>query len=219
MDATAAGRAVRHVSQPGLVMWRKIKFYFMSAIIIALAGLALYYRYFPQQAMIRRTVDTPAVVQQIQRLNELVTVKYSIQKVIGLEEQKVPFGSEKVLLMVQATVLGGVDLAQISTQDVIATETGSVTIKLPAPRVMHVFVNDNETKVWDRSKTWWTPWVGFNPELEQNARRAALEAVQQAALQMGILSNAQQNAESTIREFLRTTSLSNVTFQATTPAN
>ena len=195
-------------------MWRKIKFYFVSLLILGLAALALYYRYFPQQASIRRIVDVPAMVTQIQRLSELVTVKYSIQKVIGLEEQKVPFGSEKVLLMVQATVLGGVDLSQISTQDVTEVEAGSVTIKLPAPRVMHVFVNDNETKVWDRSKTWWTPWVDFNPELEQNARRAALEAVQQAALQMGILSNAQQNAENALREFLRTSGISNVTFRA-----
>src|SRR5258707_6495495 len=121
-------------------MWRKIKFYFVSLLILGLAGLALYYRYFPQQGRIRRTVDTPALVQQIQRLNELVTVKYSIQKVIGLEEQKVPFGSEKVLLMVQATVLGGVDLAQLATQDATASEPGSVAIKLPAPRIMHVFV-------------------------------------------------------------------------------
>jgi hypothetical protein len=197
-------------------MWRKIKFYFVSLLIVGLAGLALYFRYFPQPNVIRRTIDTPALVQQIQRLSELVTVKYSIQKVIGLEEQKVPFGSEKVLLMVQATVLGGVDLSQLATQDVAAVEAGGVTIKLPVPRVMHVFVNDNETKVWDRSKTWWTPWVDFNPELEQNARRAALEAVQQAALQMGILSNAQHNAESTVREFLRTAGISNVTFQAGT---
>jgi hypothetical protein len=200
-------------------MWRKIKFYFVSLLLVGLAGLALYYRYFPQQVITRRTVDTPAVVQQIQRLSELVTVKYNIQKVIGLEEQKVPFGSEKVLLMVQATVLGGVDLAQLTTQAVTSADPGSVTIQLPAPRVMHVFVNDNETKVWDRSKTWWTPWVDFNPELEQNARRAALEAVQQAALQMGLLSNAQHNAETTVREFLRTAGISNVTFQAGTNAD
>ncbi len=194
-------------------MWRKIKFYFVSALIIALAAAALYYRFAAQQAVTRRTVDPPAIVRQIQQLNELVTVKYTIEKVIGLEEQKVPFGSEKVLLLVRATVLGGVDLAQLSNDDVRVSDTGAVTIRLPAPRVMHVFVNDNETRVWDRSRTWWTPWVALNPELEQNARRAALEEVQQAALQMGILSNAQQNAESGIREFLRAVNLSNVTFQ------
>jgi hypothetical protein len=194
-------------------MWRRIKFYLVSLLIVALAGLALYFRYFPQQAVTHRTIDTQAVVRQIQRLSELVTVKYSIQKVIGLEEQKVPFGSEKVLLLVQATVLGGVDLSRISSQDVAVTAADGVTIQLPAPQLMHVFVNDNETKVWDRSKTWWTPWVSLNPELEQNARRAALEAIQQAALQMGILSNAQQNAQSTIREFLQAAGLSNVAFR------
>ncbi len=200
-------------------MWRKLKFYFVSALIIALAAAALYYRFAAQRAVTRRTVDPPAIVRQIQQLNELVTVKYTIEKVIGLEEQKVPFGSEKVLLLVRATVLGGVDLAQLSNDDVSVSDAGAVTIRLPAPRVMHVFVNDNETRVWDRSKTWWTPWVALNPELEQNARRAALEDVQQAALQMGILSNAQQNAESGIREFLRAVNLSNVTFEVRAAAN
>jgi len=40
-----------------------------------------------------RTLDAPSVVQQVQRLSELVSVKYTIQKAIGLEEQKVPLGS------------------------------------------------------------------------------------------------------------------------------
>ena len=44
-------------------MWRKIKFYFVSILIIALAGLALYYKYFPQKAEVKRTVDVPALVQ------------------------------------------------------------------------------------------------------------------------------------------------------------
>ena len=184
-------------------MWRKIKFYFLSLLVIGLAGLALYYRHVG--GTIRR-VESPSILTQIQQLSDLVTVKYNIQKVIGLEEQKVPFGSEKVLLLVQATVKAGVNLKEVAAD-------GSV-IRLPAPVITDVYINDRETKVWDRSKTWWTPWVDFNPELEQNARRAALEAIQQTALQMGILSNAQHNAETTIREFLRAAGMSNVTFWA-----
>ena len=42
-----------------------------------------------------RIVDAASVVHEIQRLNELVSVKYTIQKVVGLEENKVPFGSER----------------------------------------------------------------------------------------------------------------------------
>jgi hypothetical protein len=161
---------------------------------------------------VRRVVDAPAVVKEIQRLSELITVKYNIQKVVGLEEEKVPFGSEKILLMVQATVLGGIDLSAISTQDCVVAGN-SVTIRLPPPKVLQVFVNEKDTKVWDRSKTWWTPWVPFNPELERKARLAALEAVQAAALEMGILSNAQQNAEKTIREFLNAFAVETVRFE------
>jgi Protein of unknown function (DUF4230) len=195
-------------------VWKRFKFYAVSAVIVALAAVAVYYRFFPQrETVIRRVVDAPAVLQQVQQLNELVTVKYNIQKVIGLKEEKVPFGSESVLLMVQATVLGGVDLASLKPEDVSVTADDRVTIKLPPPKIMHVFVNEKDTRVWDREKTWWTPWVGFNPELEQKARLAALEAVQVAALQMGILSNAQQNAETTIRAFLHTVGIESVSLE------
>ncbi len=199
-------------------MWRKIKFWTVTSVIVALSATCAYLYYFGRrEAVVRRLIDAPAVVKEIQRLTELVTIKYSIQKVVGLEEEKVPFGSEKILLMVQATVLGGIDLAAISTQDCVVTES-SVTLRLPPPKVLQVFVSEKETKVWDRSKTWWTPWVPFNPDLERKARLAALEAVQAAALEMGILSNAQENAEKSIGKFLNATGFQTVRFE-TEPAN
>jgi hypothetical protein len=195
-------------------MWRKIKFYVISATIITLAVTALYYRYAAQrEGAIRRTVDAPAILQQVQQLSELVTVKYSIQKVVGLKEEKVPFGSESVLLMVQSVVLGGVNLASLQSNDVTVSDENRVTIRLPEPSVLHVFVNDKETKVWDRERTWWTPWVGYNSELEQKARLAALESMQAAALEMGILSNARQNAETTIRSVLGAAGVNSVKFE------
>ena len=195
-------------------MWRTIKFYFVSAVIIGLAGLALYYRYFPQRTVIQSTVDAPAILRQIQPLNDLITVRYNIQKVIGLKEQKVPFGNEQVLMLVQAKVLGGVNLANAT-----ASRAGNtVVIRLPPAGILDASLDDKETKVWDRSKTWWTPWVSLNPDLEQSARRDALEDVRLAAVQMGILSNAQQNAETIIRNFLQTIGFNQVSF-VTTPVD
>jgi len=196
-------------------MWKRIKFYTVSTIILALAATCLYLYYFGRrEAVVRRVLDPPAVVKEIQRLSELVTVKYNIQKVVGLKEEKVPFGSEQVLLMVQADVLGGVDLAALSTNDLQVAPNNTVTVKLPSAKVLHVYVDEKQTRVWDRSKTWWTPWVPFNPELEQKARLAALEAVQAAALEMGILSNAQQNAQKTVWEFLHVTGVESVRFES-----
>ncbi len=193
-------------------MWKRLKFYTVSALVIAAASILLYRHFFEQPAVVRRVVDAPALVQQIQQLNELVTVKYSIQKIIGLQQEKVPFGSESVLLMVQATALGGVDLSTLKPGDVNVGPDNSVTINLPPPQPLHVFIDDSQTKVWDHTKTWWTPWVPYNSSLEQQARQAALEAVQAAALNMGLLKDARQNAESAIRNLLAATGIKSVTF-------
>jgi len=195
-------------------MWKRVKLYTVTAVIVILSLAVVYLRYFARPAgEVRRVVDAPVLVKEIQQLSELVTVKYSVQKVIGLKEEKVPFGSESVLLMVQATILGGVDLSGLSTDCVaLAADRKSVTIRLPPAKVMHVFIDDQQTKVWDRSKTWWTPWVALNPELEQSARLAALEAVQAAAVEMGILKDAKENAEKAIREFLRPLGVDSVGF-------
>ena|SRR5579871_2829168 len=65
-----------------------------------------------------RALDASAVVHEIQSLNGLVSVKYTVQKVVGLEEKKVPLGSEKLLLFVQAEVLAGIDLSSLTARDV-----------------------------------------------------------------------------------------------------
>ena len=189
-------------------MWRTLKFYFLSTVIVGLAGLAVYYRYFPQRVSRESLVEAPAILRQIQPLNDLITVRYNIQKVIGLTEQKVPFGSEQVLMLVQAKVSGGVNLAEATAHRAGQT----VVIQLPPASILDAALDDKETKVWDRSKTWWTPWVSLNPDLEQSARRNALEDVRLAAVQMGILSNAQQNAETILRNFLQTIGFNQVSF-------
>lgn len=162
------------------------------------------------------TADPPAMLREIQRLNELVTIKYSVQKVIGLEEQKPLLGSEKLLLIVQAKVLAGVDLSTLTAADVAQLKPGEVLVKLPAARVLHVVVDEKATKVWDRQVTWWTPWVPFNKDLEQKARLAAVESIREAAEEMGILVDAQANARSSIRAILQAVGIQQVSFTSGT---
>jgi hypothetical protein len=157
------------------------------------------------------TLDPASVVHQIQRLNELVSVKYTVQKVVGLEEQKVPFGSEKLLLFVQAEVLAGIDLSKLASADIKWLPAKRMQVMLPPPKIEHVVIDDKETKVWDRQITWWTPWVPYNPDLERQARLKAKDAIQQAAIDMGILDQARRNAEAGIRSLLETFGVKSVT--------
>jgi len=151
-----------------------------------------------------RTVDASAIVHEIQRLNELVSVKYTIQKVVGLEEKKVPLGSEKLLLFVQAEVLAGIDLSILTAGDVKRLPDKRMQIALPPPKIVHVVIDDKETKVWDRRITWWTPWVPFNIDLERQARLVAKDTIERTAVEMGILDQARRNAEAGIRTLLET---------------
>src|SRR5271154_5960137 len=175
-----------------------------------LIGLLLFIVLRPGGAF--RKAEPPAVVFEIRQLSELVSVRYLVQKVVGLEEQKVPAGSEKILLIVQARVLGGIVLNTLQAGDVQARANGQWLVRLPPARILHVNIDDKETKVWDRRITWWTPWVAPDPDLERQARLKALEEIEAGARAMGILTDARHNAEGTLRALLLGFGIHNVTF-------
>jgi hypothetical protein len=181
----------------------------LIAIISTVCLIFLLFK--PGGPVFRRTLDEPALVREIHDLNQLVTVRYTVQKVVGMNELKSPFGSEKILLMVQGRVLAGVDLAALTPSDVALTKN-SARVKLGAPRLLEAFLEEKFTQVWDRSITWWTPWVSPSPDLEHKARIQALEDVKATALQMGILEEARRNAQTDIRKLLSAFGIDKVEF-------
>ncbi|MGE5138037.1 MAG: DUF4230 domain-containing protein [Rudaea sp.] len=171
--------------------------------ILLSAGVFLALRRFAVPGNVpERSLDPPTVVKEVQQLSSLISVRYVMQKVIGLEDKRIPLGSEKLLLFVQAEVLAGVDLQKLTNRSVRTDGGGTIEILLPPPRILHIVIDDNQTRVWDRRITWWTPWVSYNPDLERQARLAARETIEKGALEMGILGEATRNAETTIRGLL-----------------
>jgi hypothetical protein len=185
------------------VKW-KILALITSSALIALLTICWAYLKFDglNGAYTMRSLNAPAVITQVKKLNQLVTVKYRIQHVVGMTEPKVPLGEESILLMVQGQALAGVDLATLTQDDVAISGSRSVTLQLPAAKLLNVFLDEKATKVWDRRITWWTPWVAYDPDLEHKARLQALDEVRTAALEMGILDAAQRNAQNAIANFL-----------------
>lgn len=147
----------------------------------------------------------PAVVAQIQRLNQLATVRYTVQKAVGIREPKTPLGEESILLIVQATVDAGIKLDQLTESDVTKRSGGTIVVRIPRAEILNVAIDENATKVWDRQKTWWTPWVPYSPDLEGRARREGLRIAREAAVEMGILQQAESNAAAAIRSLLHIT--------------
>jgi hypothetical protein len=185
----------------------------LVGILMSVASMLFLGRITATGSSVTRPLDAPLVVREIQGLNELVSVKYTLQKVIALEEKKTPLGSEKILLFVQAEALGGIDLSKLAASDIETLPGHVVRVALPPPSIIHVVIDDKQTKVWDRSITWWTPWVPFNPDLERQARLAAEKSIEEAAVEMGILDQARSNAEVSIRGLLEALGAKSVSFQ------
>jgi hypothetical protein len=157
-------------------------------------------------------LDPPAILTQVRQLNQLASVQYKIQKVVAIREQKEPVGSESILLILQASVEAGIDLAALRPEDIKVGSNGAISIRLPHPQILNVSVDEKQTKVWDRQKTWWAPWISYSLDLEQRARVAGLEEARQAALEMGILHQAESNAMTSIRGLLGLAGVKTVVF-------
>jgi len=160
----------------------------------------------------RPALDSPGVVKEVKQLNELVTVRYGIEKVVGMKEDKSPFGSESILLLVEGRVLAGIDLSQLKDRDIRFTGRDAVQIRLPPAHIEDAYLDEKNTKVWDRSITWWTPWVTADIDLEHKARMRAIDEIKASALAMNILGDARRNAEGDIRSLLEAFGMKSVEF-------
>ena len=171
----------------------------ITTLCVLAAFLSLLgYLLFLSRASPRFAPDT--VITQVQRLSQLVTVRYRIQRVVGETEEKEPVGEESILLMVEGEVQAGFDLQHLTSADVTAGSNGALALTLPPPSIVSASIDENKTKVWDRHITWWTPWVPYDPDLEHKARLKAIEDIRKAALDMGILEQARTGARTALQD-------------------
>ena len=133
--------------------------------------------------------STATIVQQVQTLSELVTVKYVLEKVVILDDIKW-YGENRVLLVAHGIVKAGVDLQEIKPDD-LRVEDKKIVLKLPRARITDVYLDDQKTRVVDRSTGLLR---AFDKDLEQNARRQAVDELRIAARSNRIYEDAEERA-------------------------
>ncbi|HEX3717947.1 MAG TPA: DUF4230 domain-containing protein [Verrucomicrobiae bacterium] len=161
------------------------------AIIFA-AGLflgAVFYRFVVPQSP--RILNTATLLKKVQTLSQFVTVKYNLEKVVVLDDLKW-YGDSHVTLVAHGVVKAAINLDQLTPND-FQISGSKISIDLPRSRVVDAYLDDQKTQIVERS-------TGvlriFDKDLEQNARRQAVEELRLAALQNGILDQASERARS-----------------------
>ncbi|MGA8035483.1 MAG: DUF4230 domain-containing protein [Candidatus Acidiferrales bacterium] len=158
-------------------------------------------------------VDQPTVVRQIQQLQRLETVRYTMDKIISGEHDN-PYlpqflAGDRLLLVVHGEVVGGIDLTKLQPTDV-AIRGRDITVQLPPSEVFSTRLDNAKTRVYSRDTGLFT---SPDPNLESQVREEAERELQQASLQDGILKTADQNAANTITSLLKGLGFANVTIQ------
>jgi hypothetical protein len=148
-------------------------------------------------------VDQPTVVRQIQQLQRLETVSYTMDKIISGEHANAYLpkflAGDRLLLVVHGEVVAGINLAGLQPGDV-RIEGQKVSINLPAAEVFSTRIDNARTKVYFRDTGLFS---SPDPNLESEVREEAERQLQQAAMQDGILKTAGENARSTITGMLK----------------
>ncbi|HEX5399024.1 MAG TPA: DUF4230 domain-containing protein [Verrucomicrobiae bacterium] len=163
-----------------------------------------------------RLENTATIIQQVQTLSDLVTVKYVMQKVEMVDSPPTSTlgqfiqGDNKVMLLAQGIVKAGIDLKKIKPEDVKISGK-RLTLTLPQPQITDAYLDDSQTKVIERT-------TGFlrkmDKDLEQTTRQYAVDDIRRAAQASGILNDANERAQTELRKFFQQAGFETVEFQS-----
>jgi hypothetical protein len=161
-----------------------------------------------------RTTTGPVVVEGIQELDQLATVRWTesvlITRETGGNILDRLFSGEKVIVIATGEVEAGVDLGDID-KDQVSVNGDSVTIDLPEPEILSASLDEERTRVYDRD---FSPLnVRPDDDLVERARLRAVEKIEDAARENKILATAERNAEDGIRAFVTTLGFDEVRFR------
>ena len=192
--------------------------FLLSLLIVGLTvwlatgtGLLSLLRAYRGGSLIR--IDQPTIVRQIQQLQRLETISFTMDKIISGEHDS-PYlpkflVSDRLLLVVHGEVIAGVDLSKVQPGDV-TLQGQSISLRLPKAQILVTRLDNAQTRVYSRDTGLFS---SPDPNLESEVRQEAERQLQEAAMQGDILKTADGNARSTISSLLQGLGFKKVDFR------
>ncbi len=156
--------------------------------------------------------DPVTVIREVRMLARLETVQYSVEKVITAETGQGVFKflvGDKILFVAHGIIVAGVDLSKMQDDD-IRIDGGILFVRLPKAEIFIATLDNDKSYVYDRKTGLLTKG---DIHLETAARQAAENEIEKAAIEDGILNQAQENAEQVLYRLLRQLGFTDVVFE------
>lgn len=155
--------------------------------------------------------DPVTYINEVRALARLETIQYSIEKVVtGIQPGVLPFelSEDKILFVAHGTVIAGIDMAKLQPED-MRFENGVLRVNLPDAEIFIATLDNGKSYVYQRDTgVFAQPDVNLETQVRQEAERQILNA----ALEDGILQQAQTNAEAYLFKFFAALGYPNTIF-------
>lgn len=146
-------------------------------------------------------LDAAVLESQLEQVSELTTVQYHYTNMAQFQDSNdfygvtIPFTTKKFILTYDGTIHAGVDLkeAQVSVQG------DTITLTLPAARILAHDIDADSVQIFDEKTSLFNPFTVEDFTAFQADQQAVME---EKALEKGLLQQAEQQAESSLRSFL-----------------
>ena len=185
------------------LLWSQIVFVLIFALLTAF--------YLHRTSGARNTAEiqnTSTLLKQVQTVSELVTVKYVFEKLVILEDVKW-YGENRVMLVAHGIVKAGIDFQKLGTND-LQMAGKKIVIKLPPPQITDAYLDDRKTQILERTTGLMRT---FDRDLEQNARRQAVDDLKRAARINGIMKDAEERARLQVANLFKQMGFAEVEFR------
>ncbi len=182
------------------------------AVCVTIIYLANMYQ---NKTALQKEIDTTktTIVTQLISLNNMETAKMSMQKIVEWKqwlEDLVPgknwdnmiqnfLFEDSIKITAYADIIAGFDLTILNTGAInLSDDKKTITLTLPAPKILHASLT-KETKPFVRKR--WILSAG-DLALESDVRNKTLEKMTQEAIDNGLLTQAQKNAQNAFSKLL-----------------
>lgn len=155
--------------------------------------------------------DPVTYINEVRSLARLETIQYSVEKVITAEISQGTFDflfGDRLLFVAHGIVIAGIDMEKLAPEH-LRLENGVLYVTLPPAEIFIATLDNQKSYVYDRDTGFLTQGV---QDLETLARQSAEDEIRKAALEDGILNQAQINAENYLYRFFQALGYDNVIF-------
>ncbi len=151
-------------------------------------------------------------INEIRALARLETIQYTVEQVVTAEVNQgtlsFAFGS-KILIQIHGTVIAGIDMEKMKPED-MQLQGEVLYVKLPPAEILTVTLDENQTEVYTIQDG---IFAELDPNLVLDTLSSGKDKITSAALEDGILTQAQRNAESFLQRFFMALGYRTVIFQ------